>query len=92
MTEGPTRPQRRLKLFIVTVKGFEGRVYVVADNCEEAYLRVRHDFDSRQYGQPTDRVLHTVELVAETGENNETGTRLYVGPDPYNTLSKNPYE
>lgn len=74
------------KLYRVTLRGMthsstgviEGVSYVVANNTEEAYQKVRKRLDDKDYGFPKDRELDKVELLASTYEYTGTRTLLYL--------------
>lgn len=74
------------KLYRVTLRGMKsaicggicyGVAYVVAEDAQEAYRRVRSTLDQEDVGFSSDRALEKVELVAEAGRYPECGTRLY---------------
>ena len=53
--------------------------YVVADNETEAYKLYRSFLDKNNIGFTKDRVLDTIELLAEEGKYSECGTMLLIG-------------
>lgn len=52
--------------------------YVVAENPDVAYQKVRNMYDSKKWGFPGDRVLRSITLLAETGDYPECKRRLYL--------------
>lgn len=70
------------KLWKVTLRGLAGSThrvcYVVADDSQAAYAKVRADLDRRDYGFRRDRMLDQIELIAEDNEYTETPSRLYL--------------
>ena len=75
-----------MKLFKVTLKGMtfnsngvsHGISYVVAENTDEAYLKVKKYVDEKDLGFSKDRELATIELVADSREFNNVGTMLHL--------------
>lgn len=77
-----------LKLYRVTLRGMRhsslasgviyGIAYVVADDAEQAYRKVRDSLEKRDIGFKSDRELLSIELLAE--DNNYPGCNaiLYV--------------
>jgi hypothetical protein len=55
-----------------------GVAYVVAENPDAAYTKLRESLDKRNLGFPKDREMHTVELIAATGDYPACGHSLYV--------------
>jgi hypothetical protein len=65
-----------MKLYRVTLKGMtysslgsgttHGDCYVVANNTEEAYRKVREYIDKKDFGFAYERELNTVQLLAES--------------------------
>ena len=55
-----------------------GLAYVVAENPDEAYRKVRERLDGRNLGFPKDRELDKIELIAAEGEYPMCGMTLYV--------------
>ena len=55
-----------------------GTAYVVAENSELAYQKVRKYFDEKDIGFVREREMDTVELVADEAEYPECGYRLYL--------------
>lgn len=76
----------RKKLFRVTLKGMTycylgvayGVSYVVADNSDEAYLKVKKFLDEKGLGNPKDRELDKVELIADSYHYTNAGNLLYL--------------
>ena len=74
------------KLYKVTLRGMtsnstgirEGISYVVAENSEEAYQKVKKRLDEKDYGFPKDRVLDKIELIASDYEYTDVRTLLYL--------------
>jgi len=74
------------KLYLVTLVGMtyavtgvvEGISYVVANDAEEAYQKVKKRLDKKDYGFSKDRELCKVELLASTDEYTKTRTLLYL--------------
>lgn len=73
-------------LYKVTCKGMSypngsgvthGEAYVIAENAEDAYQKLRSSLDRRSIGDTTDRVLDKIELLAEAGDYPECGMALY---------------
>ena len=75
-----------MKLFLVTLRGLNAyttsvsyhKSYVVADNSDVAYKKVREYLDTKDYGFTSDRGMGNVQLLADEGEFNDTGTRLFL--------------
>lgn len=74
------------KLYKVTCRGMVnfygsgityGVAYVVADNPDEAYRKLRESLEGRNIGFARDRELSTVELLAEAVPYPDCGIRLY---------------
>ena len=75
-----------LKLYRVTLRGMtynstsmvHGISYVVAQNSDEAYLKVKNFLDTKDIGYKKDRELDKVELLASTYQYNNIGFMLYI--------------
>ena len=75
-----------MKLYKVTCRGMtsnyigvaHGAAYVVANNPEEAYSKLRSHLDKHNLGFRKDRELHTIELVAEDCTCPSCGTPLHL--------------
>ncbi len=78
--------ENRMKLFRVTLKGMtysstgviHGVSYVVAENCDEAYQKVKTFLDEKDLGFSGDRELDKVELIADTSQYTEVKTMLFL--------------
>ncbi len=74
------------KLYKVTLRGMTsstsgtayGISYVVAEDPEKAYQKVRSFLDAGNIGFKKDREMHTVELLAETYKYTDTRTMLFL--------------
>ena len=74
------------KLFRVTLKGMTysttgvayGVSYVVAENSDEAYLKVKKFLDENDLGFRCDRELDKVELIADTYRYTNVGILLHL--------------
>lgn len=74
------------KLYKVTLRGMThsysgtkwGESYVVANDSEQAYKKVREYLDKMDIGFRKDRELLKVELLADCFEYNDIGTVLYL--------------
>lgn len=74
------------KLYKVTLRGMTinstgiayGVSYVIADNCNEAYQKVRIFLDENDIGFSKDRELDKVELLADNYRYSEVGYLLYL--------------
>lgn len=55
-----------------------GFAYVVAENSDEAYMKVREYLDKKGIGFRHERELSSVELFADTCEYPDCGVRLYL--------------
>jgi len=74
-----------MRLFRVNLRGFGGFTtgvnyqssYVIAENPDEAYQKVRRWLDKKDYGFYKDRELASVELLADDHEYTEIGVRLF---------------
>ena len=73
-----------MKLFKVNLRGFRGKplasVTVVAKDPTSAYKAVRIYLDENCIGDPKDRELFSVVLVADSDENNTTVPPLFIAP------------
>jgi hypothetical protein len=77
---------RRMKLFLVTLRGFGGyspavdyhSSYVIAPNCDDAYLTVRQWLDKKDYGFKMERELDNIKLIADEYEFTDVKTRLFI--------------
>lgn len=74
-----------MKLFRVTLRGLTSATgvqlhssYVVAENCHEAYRKVRNWVDENNYGFSNERELESVELLADECEYTPVRTRLFI--------------
>ena len=75
-----------MKLFLVTLRGLNAyttgvcyhKSYVVADNTDDAYKKVRGYLNAKDYGFKSDRELGNVQLLADEYEFNDTGSRLFL--------------
>jgi hypothetical protein len=66
------------KLFKVTIDTHRAKpFFVIAADAGEAYSRVRTDLDKQDLYFKNERSLRTVELIAESSEYPENGSRLY---------------
>lgn len=74
------------KLYKVTCRGMHGGIgtdtahgiaFVVAENPDEAYKRVKERLDDRKLGFDKDRELSCIELIAEQTEFPKCGYILY---------------
>lgn len=76
----------RNKLYRVTLRGMTysstgtiyGVSYVVAENTEEAYIKVKTFLDKENLGFSKDRELDKIELLADTYSYSNVGTLLYL--------------
>jgi len=73
------------KLYRVTLRGMRastgviyGVSYVVADDSEAAYRAVKKYLDMNDIGFKRDRILASIELLAESGEFPDCSTMLYL--------------
>lgn len=76
-----------MKLFKVTLKGMTfqvnsgtawGIAYVVAENTDVAYNKVKEYLDKKDIGFSGDRVLDKIELIAEDVDYPGSGIKLYL--------------
>ena len=80
------RKEVRQKMYRVTLRGMTynstgiayGVSYVVAENSDDAYKKVRTFINSNDLGFSKDRELDKVELIADTYQYNDVGTILYL--------------
>lgn len=78
--------EQELKLYRVTLRGMtwstsgvvEGISYVVAENAEAAYQKVKKRLDEKDIGLSRQRELDRIELIASTYEHTATRTLLYL--------------
>jgi hypothetical protein len=72
----------RKRLYRVTLKGMRsdtyGISYVVAENSDEAYQKVRTFIDTNDLGFKKDRELDRVELIADTYRYTDVGSILFL--------------
>ncbi len=74
------------KLYKVTLKGMTanstgtayGTNYVVAQNPDEAYTKVRNYLDKENIGYSRERALDKIELIAEDSRYTDSGYMLYL--------------
>ena len=55
-----------------------GISYVVAENSDEAYQKVKKFLDEKNLGYAKERELFQAELIAEAYQHSNTGTILYL--------------
>ena len=75
-----------MKLYLVVLRGFGGwcsgidykSSYVVAEDMDTAYKKVKEFLDKKDYGYSGDREVLEVKLIADTSEYNNTKTRLFL--------------
>jgi hypothetical protein len=75
-----------MKLYKVNLRGMTfsatgtvyGVSYVVAEDSEKAYQKVRKFLDKNDLGFSKDRELDSVELIAEDSQYTDTRTMLYL--------------
>lgn len=90
MSEEPVKESKTLKLYRVTCTGMHGGsvghahgiAYVVSWDSHQAYLMMREDLERRDLGYSADRELLKVELLAETVDYPDCGTKLYFPANP----------
>ena len=76
----------RKKLFKVTLKGMTynstgiayGISYVIAENTDEAYNKVRKFLNEKDLGFSKDRELDKIELIADSYQYTNVGCLLYL--------------
>jgi len=79
MKQAEKSPQQSKKLYKVELNGWRIHAsYVVAENSDEAYRKVRNFLDSKDWGFREDRELKCVTLIAENTEYPACGTQLFV--------------
>lgn len=74
------------KLYLVTLRGMTsnsagiayGSSYVVAENPDEAYKKVRKFLDDNDLGFEKDREMRSVELLADSYRYNNVGHLLHL--------------
>lgn len=70
------------KLFRVNLRGLKSSVfgssYVIAQDSNEAYQKVRKHLDEKNYGFSKERELESVELIAENIDYTDTQKRLFL--------------
>ena len=74
------------KLYLVTLRGMTysssgpayGTSYVIAENSDEAYQKVRKFLDENDLGFSKDRELKKIELIADTYRYTDTGCLLFL--------------
>lgn len=70
-----------MKLFRVTLRGMKatyGISYVVAENTDEAYKKVKDFLDKEDLGFRKERELEKVELIADSYKHSDVGTLLHL--------------
>ena len=74
-----------LKLYLVILRGLANSTgvslktsYVVAENSDDAYRKVRQWLDEKDYGFKHERELQSVELLASSYEYTDVRTRLFL--------------
>ena len=75
-----------MKLYRVTLRGMKysatgtvyGISYVVAENSEIAYLKVKDFLNTNNYGFSSDREMESIELLAEDNQYSSVNTMLYL--------------
>ena len=75
-----------MKLYKVTLRGMKysatgnvyGISYVVAENSEIAYLKVKDFLNTNNYGFSSDREMESIELLAEDNQYSSVNTMLYL--------------
>ena len=76
-----------MKLYRVTCRGMtssigsnavHGIAYVVSDNAEEAYQKLRKHLDKEDLGFSNERTLESIELIAEEGKYPDTLFKLFI--------------
>ena len=78
--------ENRKKLYRVTLRGMThnstgvtyGLSYVIAENSDEAYKKVRKFLDENDLGFTKDRELDKVELIADSYRYTDLGCLLYL--------------
>ena len=70
-----------MKLYKITLKGIFSNIrspYVVAENSDEAYQKVKDYLDKKDYGFSHERELDKIELLAEDCEYPKCKTILFL--------------
>jgi len=69
-----------MKLFRVNLKGLNWlrSSYVVAEDTNLAYEKVRKYLDEKDYGFRSDRELESIQLLAEDNDFTDVRTRLFL--------------
>ena len=78
--------ENRKKLYRVTLRGMTysstgvayGSSYVIAENSDEAYKKVRKFLDENDLGFANDRALGKVELIADSYRYTDVGCLLHL--------------
>lgn len=78
--------KKRKKLFRVTLRGMTynitgvvyGSSYVIAENSDEAYQKVRNFLNENDIGTTKDRELDKVELIADSYRYTDVGYLLHL--------------
>jgi len=86
MTRNEMNMENTKKLYRVVLRGMTinstgaayGVSYVIADNCDEAYQKVRKFLDENDLGFTKDRELDRVELIADSYRYTGTGCLLHL--------------
>lgn len=78
---------KKLKLYRVLLRGMQhsygnqvshGDAYVVAENSDEAYKKLRAYVDEKDLGFYRERELDTVQLIAEEADYPDCGKHLFL--------------
>lgn len=78
--------ENRKKLYKVTLRGLtynstgvaHSPSYVIAENSDEAYQKVRKFLNDNDLGYSRDRELHQVELIADSYKYTDAGCLLHL--------------
>jgi hypothetical protein len=73
-----------MHLYAVYLKGSMDRfnpAYVIAKDTKEAYQKVKKYLDGKDYGFTSDRVLKSIELLADVGMYGEADSILFYKKD-----------
>ena len=77
--------KKTAKLFLVNLRGLSSMTgvqrnknYVVANDTNEAYKKVRDWLDSKEYGFRYERELESIELLAENCEYTDVRIMLFI--------------
>ena len=78
--------ENRKKLYRVTLNGMTyngtgvayGLSYVIAENSDEAYQKVRKFLDENDLGFPKERALNKIELIADSYRYTDVGCLLHL--------------